>query len=125
MRHAILILAVLGSFLGLLIGGCYGLGMASCAQTANDLGAVNTAEETYQESGIILLSTLLQFIFGLAGGIMAFTKLGASEKATIGGALLGVSVLLSVVTESAEIAGVLNLIALALAFTAKPDPKEA
>ncbi|MBT3614863.1 MAG: hypothetical protein HN707_03440 [Verrucomicrobia bacterium] len=81
------------------------------------------ADEAASEIGNVAMFASAQGILGLIGSIMAFIALGKGNKATIGGVLILVAVVVSLwagIFPSIGLSNVLHLIAGILAFVAAP-----
>lgn len=152
MRVAILVLGIIGSVMALAFGACAGAcagalgseGLGAVMQEAAEQAAKESGEEISEEDkaqltelqeglagageaasglGNVAMLAGAQGILGLIGSIMAFIALGKGNKATIGGVLILVAVVVSLWAgnfPSIGLSNVLHLIAGILAFVAAP-----
>ena len=151
MRVAILVLGLIGSIMALALGACAGAcaGVVGGMGEAIEQGVTEAAEESgeglteeqkaeLQEglaefdagadevaaaAGNVAMFASAQGILGLIGSIMAFIALGKGNKATIGGVLILVAVVISLWAGSFPSYGpssLLHLIACIMAFVTAP-----
>ncbi|MEO1863338.1 MAG: hypothetical protein ABGY13_09665 [Verrucomicrobiia bacterium] len=152
MRVAILVLGIIGSVMALAFGACAGAcagalggmgeaieqGVTEVAEQSEEGGLTEEQKAELQEglaefdagadevaaaAGNVAMFASAQGILGLIGSIMAFIALGKGNKATIGGVLILVAVVVSLWAgnfPSIGLSNVLHLIAGILAFVAVP-----
>jgi len=111
MRIACLALAIIGALGAAVCTLCYGA-VAAGGADVGDTGAAAGGTLMFAMSG-------LQFILGLAGGIMVMSKTGKGEKGTIGAVLLVLCFILSIVTFN-WLSVIFFLLAAIFGFIAKP-----